>query len=188
MIKPVIANEKLAIPTANKLDAPITAAKPTKLADSENITKTAQTRTKPATDRKLAAPTDNIKEKNHTCAGKKIDLKGAITSAISTNNIPLESSDIDEDNAGKSENTNSSDMDIDFSDIEVKKEPNSSQEGNFTQDSGYNEYNKVYDDFSRGRINKTAFEAYNTSRFGPPPPPYLSRYQIPGNPKDSLEL
>ncbi|OMJ25308.1 hypothetical protein AYI69_g4345, partial [Smittium culicis] len=156
MIQPVLANENLAIPTANKVDAPITAAKHAILADSKNINDTAQTSIKPATDRKLAVPTDNLKEKNPTRAGKKIYLKGAIAAAISTNNISLESSDIDEDNAGKSENTNSSDIDIDSSDIEAKKEPNSSQEGYFTQDSGFNEYKKVYDDFRRGRIDKTA--------------------------------
>ncbi|OMJ18908.1 hypothetical protein AYI69_g6835 [Smittium culicis] len=154
MIQPVLANEKLAIPTANKVDAPITAAKPAIIADSKNINDTAQTPTKPATDRKLAVPADNLKEKNST----------------------------------QSDNANSSGMDIESSDIEVKKEPNSSQEGHFTQDSGYNEYNKVYDDFRRGRIDKTTFEAYNASRFGPPPPPDLSRYQIPGDPKDSPEL
>ncbi|OMJ20800.1 hypothetical protein AYI69_g6071 [Smittium culicis] len=143
MSQPSLANEKLVIPTANKVDATITAAKYAILADSKNINYIAQTATKPVTERKIAVPTDNLKEKNPTCAGKKIDLKGAIASAISTNNIPLKSSDIDEDNAGKSENTNSSDNDIDSSDIEVKKEPNFSQEGNFTQESGYNGYNKV---------------------------------------------
>ncbi|OMJ10630.1 hypothetical protein AYI69_g10162, partial [Smittium culicis] len=151
MIQPVLAKENIAVPTANKVDAPITAAKPDIIADSKNINDTAQTPIKPATDRKQAVTTDNLKEKNPTRAEKKIDLKGAIASAISTNNISLESSDIDVDNAGKSEKTNSSDMDIDSSDIEVKKDPNSSQEGYFTQDSGYNEYNKVYDDFRRGR-------------------------------------
>ncbi|OMJ08134.1 hypothetical protein AYI69_g11183 [Smittium culicis] len=102
MIQPVLANEKLAIPTANKVDAPITAAKHAILADSKNIKYIAQTTTKP----------------------------------ISANNIPLESRDIDEDNAGKSEKTNSSDLDIDSSDIEAKKAPSSSDEENLTQDSG----------------------------------------------------
>ncbi|OMJ13342.1 hypothetical protein AYI70_g8560, partial [Smittium culicis] len=188
MSQPIPAKENLAAPTANKVDAQIIAKKPAIPASVKSQNDTAQTPTKPATDRKIAMPIDNLKDKKPTAAGKKIDLKGTIASAISTNNIPLESSDIDVDITGESENANSSGMDIDSSDIEVKKEPDSSQDGYHTQDSDYNEYKKVYDDFRNGHIDKTAFEAYNSSRFGPPPPPDLSRYQIPGKPQDSLIL
>ncbi|OMJ08184.1 hypothetical protein AYI69_g11166, partial [Smittium culicis] len=188
MSQPILAKENIAVPTANKVDAPITAAKPAIIADSKNRNDALQTPTKPAKDRKIAVPSDNLKIIHPSAAGKKIDLKGAIAAAISTNNIPLESSDIDVDITGESNNSNSSGMDIESSDIELKKEPNSSQEVNLTQYSGYNEYKKVYDDFRRSRIDKTDFEAYNASRFGPPPPPDLSRYQIPGNPKDNPEL
>ncbi|OMJ08342.1 hypothetical protein AYI69_g10960, partial [Smittium culicis] len=116
MSQPILAKENIAIPTAKKVDAPITAAKPAIIADSKNRNDAPQTPTKPATDRKIAVPSENLKETHPSAAGKKIDLKGAIAAAISTNNIPLESSDIDVDITGESENANSSGMDIDSSD------------------------------------------------------------------------
>ncbi|OMJ14609.1 hypothetical protein AYI70_g7776, partial [Smittium culicis] len=135
MSHPILAKENLATPTANKSEVPIIATKPAIPASVKSQNDTAQTPTKPATDRKLAIPIYNLKDKKPTAAGKKIDLKGAIASAISTNKIPHESSDIDVDITGESENANSSGMDIDSSEIEVKKEPDSSQDGYHTQDS-----------------------------------------------------
>ncbi|OMJ10174.1 hypothetical protein AYI70_g10489 [Smittium culicis] len=139
MSQPILAKENLAVPTANKVDSPIIATKSAIPASVKSQNDSAKTPTKLATDRKITMPIDNLKDKKPTAAGKKIDLKGAIASAISTNNIPLESSDFDVDITGESENANSSGMDIDSSDVEVKKEPDSSQDGYHTQDSVYNE-------------------------------------------------
>ncbi|OMJ16058.1 hypothetical protein AYI70_g6847 [Smittium culicis] len=172
MSEPILSNENLVVQIANLLDTPIIAPKPVILADFMIKNYTAKTTTQTGTDLKVAFPTENLKAKKPTAAGAK--------------NISLLV--IDVDIAGKSEITNSSDMDIDPSDIEVKIESNFSQDGYYTQDSDYTEYNKVYDDSRTGHVDKIALEAYNASRFGPPPPPYLFRYQIPGKPQDSPEL
>ncbi|OMJ14592.1 hypothetical protein AYI70_g7786 [Smittium culicis] len=153
MSEPILAKENLAVPIANKLDTQKITHKPVLVADAKiKIEAAKKKKAQPDTDRKVAFPTENPKVKKHTASGVK--------------NISLLV--IDVDIAGKSEIANSSDMDIDPSDVEVKIEPNFSQDGYYTQNSDYTEYNKVYDDSRTDSIDKIALEAYNTSRFGPP--------------------